>query len=777
VIQTYFVIVCWLLPLSAAGQESETGEPTPTPSLSAVAPPVAADQMLKEEFEFLQETIIESASKRSESVFASPLSSDVVTRDMIQKAGARSIPEALRLLPGMIVREQTSGNFDVHIRGMDNIPPGSRLQYFISTTVLVMIDYRVVYNYLQGGTYWEALPIDIVDVERIELVRGPVAALYGPNAVTGVINIITRKLTSNGLHASAQAESTGQQGWKDNFSLGQRSLSGRIGYKHNSLSGGLSANYLSFDRLEGGMPSYYNEDGRVASPQDLFQQAFLGTKTYIKPDDAKAGYPELNLARRSVGINSFVTYEPNEKLSFVLTGGYQESRTLREYMDGDGWFSPMSTHDGQSWYLDLRSRAYNFTFQASFAAGHQLVPGNQGTFPDGITREKYETRYTTLDLNLDYDFVWEWLRVRPGVSYRRAQFSGVPFFRWDEQNTLVDDTAVIQSASVSVGLEQTLWKRLRFIEAVRLDVYFDRTEHNYYPSASAEMNPTTKHGQPLYPSFQFAVTYTPAEDHILRAAYGRANKSPCMIDSFYLNNSSATFFGGNNAVDLLTVDTVELGYRTRISQQIDLSVEVFGNYGRDFDILLYKGSHGSKYYLQYDNIYLKAWQLGATVTAGFTTKRLQGRLSVTVQQTRLEDLDPNIYRLYDVTYIPLDPENKKNLTNKWHEGTPDVFGGFYLNYQPLESLNLNLNAYFFSRHTQTHSKLLKVSFFNIDYSWDKNEVDIQQSFLLNVKVSYNFWNGLTAFINIRNLFNINQAQFAWGDANHILCLIGLHYEL
>ncbi len=132
------------------------------------------------------------------------MSADVITRDMIQKSGARTIPEALRLLPGMIVREQSSGNFDVHIRGLDNIPPGSMMHDFPSTTMLVMIDYRVVYNYIMGGTFWETLPIDIVDVERIELVRGPTAALYGPNAVTGVINIITRKPTANGPQVSAK---------------------------------------------------------------------------------------------------------------------------------------------------------------------------------------------------------------------------------------------------------------------------------------------------------------------------------------------------------------------------------------------------------------------------------------------------------------------------------------------------------------------------------------------------------------------------------------------
>ena len=63
----------------------------------------------------------------------------------------------------------------------------------INTSILVMVDNRPVFNYLQGGTYWQNLPIGITDVDRIEVVHGPVSSLYGPNAVSGVINIITKE--------------------------------------------------------------------------------------------------------------------------------------------------------------------------------------------------------------------------------------------------------------------------------------------------------------------------------------------------------------------------------------------------------------------------------------------------------------------------------------------------------------------------------------------------------------------------------------------------------
>ena len=120
---------------------------------------------------------ITSASKKSESLFDAPLSASVLTREEILNAGATSIMEALRLVPGVIVREQSNGNYDIHIRGLDNVPPNSLVLSSTNTTTLVMINNRPVYNYLQGGTFWESLPIDLNDVDKIEVIRGPSSTL------------------------------------------------------------------------------------------------------------------------------------------------------------------------------------------------------------------------------------------------------------------------------------------------------------------------------------------------------------------------------------------------------------------------------------------------------------------------------------------------------------------------------------------------------------------------------------------------------------------------
>ena len=140
--------------------------------------------------ELLNIDVVVTASKKPEDLFEAPLSVTIIKKDQILKAGCRSIVEALRLSPGMIVRETTPGNFDVQIRGFDDVTKNLYIPLPLNTNILVMIDNRIVYSYYSGGTMWETLPIDISDVERIEIVRGPASALYGPNAVNGVINII-----------------------------------------------------------------------------------------------------------------------------------------------------------------------------------------------------------------------------------------------------------------------------------------------------------------------------------------------------------------------------------------------------------------------------------------------------------------------------------------------------------------------------------------------------------------------------------------------------------
>ena len=137
---------------------------------------------------------VTTASKEPEQVWKTPAAIFVITQDDIQRSGATSIPEALRLAPGVEVARIDSSKWSIGIRGF-----GSRL----SRSVLVLIDGRTVYTTLFAGTYWEVQDTVMDDIERIEVIRGPGGTIWGPNAVDGVINIITKdSKQTQGLLAS-----------------------------------------------------------------------------------------------------------------------------------------------------------------------------------------------------------------------------------------------------------------------------------------------------------------------------------------------------------------------------------------------------------------------------------------------------------------------------------------------------------------------------------------------------------------------------------------------
>ena len=185
-------------------------------------------------FAMIMNKSVSSASKKAEDSFKSPLASTVITKAEIRSYGITTIEEALRLIPGMIVQEKNNGMYDVHIRGLNNIPDNQMMIYTENANTLLMIDGRIAHNYATGDVNFDILPIGIEDIDRIEVVRGANAALYGPNALMGVINIITEKPGQN----SKELQGNLTMGTHENYY-------GDVAYRKNinkKLSVGITAN-------------------------------------------------------------------------------------------------------------------------------------------------------------------------------------------------------------------------------------------------------------------------------------------------------------------------------------------------------------------------------------------------------------------------------------------------------------------------------------------------------------------------------------------------------
>lgn len=163
------------LPLySALAEEADTE----LPRMSSLS-----KQALKDELLFLKEETVSIASRYEQPISEAPSNVYVITDEDIRNSGATDIPTVLRRIPGLEVMQVTGADFNVSVRG-DNQLGANKL--------LVMVDARSVYVDVQGSVYWKALPVTLPEIKRIEVLKGPASVMYGFNAFDGVINIITK---------------------------------------------------------------------------------------------------------------------------------------------------------------------------------------------------------------------------------------------------------------------------------------------------------------------------------------------------------------------------------------------------------------------------------------------------------------------------------------------------------------------------------------------------------------------------------------------------------
>jgi iron complex outermembrane receptor protein len=127
---------------------------------------------------------VSTVSRQVTTVGRSPAAVFVITNEMIRRSGARCIPEVLRMAPGVEVARVDANKWAISIRGFNGR---------FANKLLVQIDGRSVYTPLFGGVFWDVQDVVLEDVERIEVIRGPGATVWGSNAVNGIINVITKR--------------------------------------------------------------------------------------------------------------------------------------------------------------------------------------------------------------------------------------------------------------------------------------------------------------------------------------------------------------------------------------------------------------------------------------------------------------------------------------------------------------------------------------------------------------------------------------------------------
>lgn len=378
--RTFALVVIAVYATTSPAQDNQaptvTAEPAPLPVLdSPESPEGDLDDLLDLGIEELGnveaipsfDVEVTSVTKTKSTVGKSPAAVFVLDREMIRRTGATSIAELLRHVPGLQVARNSSSRTAVSSRGFNNV---------FANKLLVMIDGRSVYTQLFGGVYWEVQDLVLQDIERIEVIRGPGATVWGANAVNGVINIITRR--SQDTLGTLFTTGGGDQDriisqFRHGFQVGDDFFM-RISGKHRELNEGLGPGHDDWRFGQIGFRADWQPD---AGPDSLtfLGRLYDGVQGSFSPAEAIPGPPFVRSRIRDTTMNgghalARWTHEIDEDTSWTAQAYYD--RTKRNETAAD-----LSI---DIWDLD-------FQYQSRPWIDHQVTSGLQFRhYSDNVTQ-------------------------------------------------------------------------------------------------------------------------------------------------------------------------------------------------------------------------------------------------------------------------------------------------------------------------------------------------------------------------------------------------------
>lgn len=281
----------------------------------------AHDHLAELSLEELLTLEVTSVAKKPQAPGEAPAAITVITQEDLRRAGVTTLPEALRLAPGVEVAAIDGTITAVSLRGFN---------WRFSNKLLVLIDGRAIYQPSVGGILWDQQHVPVEDIQRIEVVRGPGATMWGANAVNGVINVVTKHAadTLNGLV-------TGQTDFDD-----RKRVFGRYGWQIGSIGAGRA--YGTAQQL----PALVDSDGQSFNDGGEFSQ--FGFRVDLEPTsidsitlqgDAQFGSVETTIKSGLLapGITQGIASSDNDQFNllgrWVRTWSPYNALSVQGYVD------------------------------------------------------------------------------------------------------------------------------------------------------------------------------------------------------------------------------------------------------------------------------------------------------------------------------------------------------------------------------------------------------------------------------------------------------------
>jgi iron complex outermembrane receptor protein len=360
------------------------------------------DDLSRLSLEELATIEVTSVSRRPEALADAAAAIFVITRDDIRRSGAVSLPEVLRLAPNLDVQRVNSVDYAISARGFNGFETSNKL--------LVLIDGRSVYSTLSSGVFWDAQQVFLEDIERIEVISGPGGALYGSNAMNGVINIITRSAAdTSGVVVTAAAGPEDQTaGIRVGGALGQAGawrayVSGFRADESERLTGGDATDPA--EGVRGGV----RMDGATGSNVWMIQgEAF---------DNTLAVNEEFTGDRTSVRGGDLLG-----RLTRPLGRGELQ---LQAYYDLFEREEPAALERGRTYDLNVQHASLWGRHQLVLGLGHRTVKSSFDAAPGAAFLDPADRTLTLSNLYLqDQIALRRDLTLTLGIKYEDNSFSG-----------------------------------------------------------------------------------------------------------------------------------------------------------------------------------------------------------------------------------------------------------------------------------------------------------------------------------------------------------------
>ncbi len=469
---------------------------------------------------------VTSVGRKAQQLSRSPAAVYVLSAEEIRRSGATSIPEALRWVPGLTVSRLDGRSWVVSARGSGRL---------YSNKILVMIDGRSLYTPLFSGVVWDSIDVPLEDIAQIEVIRGPGTVVWGPNAVNGVINIITKRTkATTGAEVSVTAGNELRTGlfvrWGD--------------VPRDTLS------YRIWGKLEQRTPSYSSPGYYFHNNKYVYQ---VGSLDGLDSTTGRAGFR--------------LDWQPNKTDEWLLQGDiYKLSRE-------DPVTYPILL-PGLVEFSAERARYEGGSIQGRWS--RTKAPGMEDSVQFSFDRNELGFPYLTARLNnitIDY-------QRRRTMGERNELYWGGGFQQyWDSTASrrsiwFTPEDSSYRAGNVIVRDEmQLLPGRLLLSAGIRLD-YNSYGNFEHQPSLRLLYTPNAK--QSVWFGFSRAVRVPSRYDRDLRTASGQEyiGGAPLWVG-----------LAGSRTTRSEIERSIEAGYRLQSGQRWSLDVALFRSVYRNLRIL------------------------------------------------------------------------------------------------------------------------------------------------------------------------------------------------